>query len=127
MSAGQLPRNAWPIARARAEGMRPAGMVVVSLVGDVPWPETTVYAEPGKRYDWRFLAGLPVAIVVRPGIEALRTIAEIFDLTVPLRGGYPWLVDIERRQLSSVVESSPLKLWPTKRGGDYWQGWFACN
>lgn len=125
--AGNLPRNAWPIAKARAEGLRPAGMVVVSLVGDTPWPETTVYADPGKRYDWGFLTGLPTAIVVRPGMDAMPTIRAVFEASLPFGAGYPWLVDVERQQLSSVVEVAPLKLWPTSRGGHYWRGWFACN
>lgn len=122
-----IPRNARQIAEARANGMRPAGMVLVSLIGDVPWPETTVYADPASRYDWRFLVGLPAAIVVRPGIDAMATIRAVFEASLPHGGGYPWLVDAERRELSSVVEVSPLKLWPTRRGGSYWQGWFSCN
>lgn len=121
-----LPRNARPIAQAREAGKRPAGMVVVSLIGDTPWEETTVYVDPGKRYDWRFLTGLPAAIAVRPGIDAMQTIRDVFEASLPFGGGYPWLVDVERQQLSSVVEIAPLKLWPTKRGGIHWQGWFQA-
>lgn len=122
--AAPLPRNAWPIARARAEGMRPAGMVLVSLVGDTLWPDTTVYADPGKRYDWTFLIGLPAAIVVRPGIDAEWTIRDVFEVTLPFRAGYPWLVDIEREQLAAVVHNCPIRLWHVKRGGEVWKGWF---
>lgn len=122
-----LPRNARRIARARAEGMRPVGMVLVSLIGDTPWPETTVYADPGKRYDWAFMRGLPAAIVVRPGMDAMPTIRGVFEESLPFGAGYPWLVDVERQQLSSVVDIAPLKLWPTARGGHYWRGWFECN
>lgn len=124
MRALPIPRNAWQIVRARESGMRPAGMVLVSLIGDTPWPETTVYAEPGKRYDWAFLTGLPAAIVVRPGIDAMPTIRGVFDVTLPYRGGYPWLVDVEREQVSSVVDVSPLKLWATEPEGATRRAWF---
>lgn len=104
--------------------MRPAGMVVVSLVGDVPWPEATVYADPGKRYDWAFLTGLPAAIVVRPGIDAEQTIRDVFDVTLPMRGGYPWLIDIEREQMAAVIENNPIRLWHVRSEGEIWKGWF---
>jgi hypothetical protein len=107
--------------------MRPNGMVVVSLVGDVPWPETTVYADPCKRYDWAFLTGLPAAIVVRPGIHAEQTIRDVFEVTLPMRGGYPWLIDIERKQMASVIENNPIRLWHVMSGGETWRSWFQCT
>lgn len=76
----KLPRNAWPIADARAAGRRPKDGVIVSFVGSVDFVNPVVYAEPGQRYDWAFLLGLDVLVLVKAGQDighALRSIHPI--------------------------------------------------
>jgi hypothetical protein len=60
-----LPHNAAPIMQARMKGLRPAGMVVVSLCGPVPTQQPLVMAEPRAAYDWRWVRGLDVCVYVR--------------------------------------------------------------
>ncbi len=80
MNALATPVNAAGLIAARNRGKRPAEPVVVSFIGRLDWPNPTVYAEPGRRYDWRFLRDLPVIVAVsktaRPAGE-LRRILEI--------------------------------------------------
>lgn len=116
-----LPRNAQAIIDARAQGLKPAESVVVSFVGDTDFPGPHVYAEPATRYDWRFVTGLHVAIIVRPGIAAAHAMRSIFEVAML----YPTLIDIDRKQLAYIVEASPLKLWPRQFGGYDWQQVFG--
>lgn len=57
-----LPNGAKPIAAARANGKRPAEMVIVSLIGLTQESNHTVYANPRGEYDWRWAAKLKVCI-----------------------------------------------------------------
>lgn len=62
-----LPQYAAPILEARMKGLRPAGMVIVSMTGPI-WTENPfVRAEPGIAYDWRWVRGLDVCLYVRDG------------------------------------------------------------
>jgi len=60
-----LPQNAVPIMQARMKGLRPAGLVIISLCGPVPTQQPLVLAEPGAAYDWRWVRGLDVCVYVR--------------------------------------------------------------
>lgn len=60
-----LPKNATPILQARMKGLRPADMVIVSLLGLVQAAQPIVLAEPGAAYDWRWVRGLDVCVYVR--------------------------------------------------------------
>jgi hypothetical protein len=59
-----LPKNAEPIVRARMKGLRPAGLVIVSLRGRVLTQQPLVLAESGAAYDWRWVRGLDVCVYV---------------------------------------------------------------
>jgi len=59
-----LPENATPILQARMKGLRPAGLVIVSLRGRVLTQQPLVLAELGVDYDWRWVRGLDVCVYV---------------------------------------------------------------
>jgi len=63
MSALSLPYGGAEILALRQGGMRPADMVLVSLIGPLREPNPVVVAKPERAYDWRFLARLSVLIV----------------------------------------------------------------
>jgi len=73
----KLPNGAEPILAARKKGMKPAEMLIVSLVGKVGESNHTIYANQDAEYDWRWARGLKVCLYVnqtskwRPVIEAL--------------------------------------------------------
>jgi hypothetical protein len=105
-----LPRNARVIVDARARRERPALPVIVSYVGGLATPCPVVYADSGRRYDWRFLAGLATAIAVRPGVDAADTIHALFEQMTAdgaVTMAYPLVFDIERRHCFSVVRVLP--------------------
>jgi hypothetical protein len=59
------PRNAHGIVQARANGMRPAGPLVVVLNGSTQeWDNAMVYADPGKAYRWDWIRGLGVVVLI---------------------------------------------------------------
>ena len=86
--------------------------MIVSFVGETDWPNPHVYADSGVPYDWRFLAGLDVFIVTKPGIDASDAIRGIYAVLLLTSGiGYPQLIDIERKQAACVIGNRPVRLW----------------
>lgn len=65
------------IVQARMRGYKPADTVVVSLVGPFAVQNPTVLPELGKRYDWRWLKGLDVALLIATGIDWKQTAFDI--------------------------------------------------
>lgn len=68
-----LATNADKILAARLRGMKPADMVIVSLVGPVAAENPVVLAEALDAYDWRWVRGLDVCMYLNdeqdwPGI-----------------------------------------------------------
>jgi hypothetical protein len=117
-----LPRNAQSIVDARLNGLRPDAPVFVSYVGSLPVSNRVVYAESGKRYDWRFLHGLTVFIAVSSGIDASDAMQGAWN---EMAMDYPTVIDYERQQLACVVMVKPLQLWQVKRNSSIWQEHFA--
>lgn len=71
--------NAQPILDARLKGMKPADMVIVSLVGPVILDNPTVFADPAKAYDWRWVRGLDVCMYMtsdQDWTDTLKAIAQ---------------------------------------------------
>lgn len=64
-----MPNGAQSILAARQRGMKPAEMLIVSMIGPVNESNHTVYANPIMEYDWRWLVGLKVCLYVKPGID----------------------------------------------------------
>ncbi len=69
MSSEALPYGAAEIVAVRGQGKKPADMVLVSLVGPLREQNPVVVAKPGREYDWRFLVGLDVLLVVSTATE----------------------------------------------------------
>lgn len=68
-----LATNADKILAARMRGMKPADMVIVSLVGPVAVINPVVQADPAETYDWRWVRDLSVCLYLNdeqdwPGI-----------------------------------------------------------
>ena len=59
-----FPQGAAPILQARMNGVAPAGMVIVSMVGSVWTAQPLIHAKPDEAYDWRVLHGLDVCVYV---------------------------------------------------------------
>lgn len=72
-----LPQNAAPIVKARMNGLRPVGMVIVSTTGPVRTEQPLVRAEPGVAYDWRWARGLDICLYVRDGDDWPMTLKAI--------------------------------------------------
>jgi hypothetical protein len=72
-----LPQNVAPILKARMEGLRPAAMVIVSMVGPVRTEQPLVLIEQRTAYDWRWLRGLDVCLYVGDGDDWALTLKAI--------------------------------------------------
>lgn len=57
-----LANGARQIVDARMKGLKPADLIIVSLIGPTDDLNTTVYARPNTAYDWRWTAGLDIAL-----------------------------------------------------------------
>ena len=122
-AARQQPRNAAAIVEARSCGKLEDGdCIIVSFIGDTGLSEPHVYADSGKRYDWRFAEGLHVSMVVRPGVDAAKTMEDLFRSTMP----YPTVTDFDRKIVASVVDKpgGGVKLWPRRSGSGPWRALF---
>lgn len=64
-----LAANADKILAARMRGMKPADMVVVSLVGLVGLGNPTVLANPVEAYDWRWVRDLDVCVYLNDDLD----------------------------------------------------------
>jgi hypothetical protein len=79
-----LPRNGDALLRMRREGMRPEGMTLISLIGDLPYTNFMLYADPASAIDWTPVAGLDVDLIVDTSISfatVLRQLANIAAAT----------------------------------------------
>ncbi len=79
MNARDLPYGAREIAELRSTGKRPADMVLVSLVGPLRETNPVIVAQPSRAYDWRFLIGLHVAVVVETDTPNLPGIVKAIE------------------------------------------------
>ncbi|WP_040039608.1 hypothetical protein [Noviherbaspirillum autotrophicum] len=66
---GMIASNGLPILEARKKGLKPAEMILVSLIGRINEPNHTVYAQPSKVYDWLWVRGLQVCIYAAPSVD----------------------------------------------------------
>jgi hypothetical protein len=120
-----LPQGAWPIAKARQQGLKPADGILVSFVGPTPWDAHHVFAESGKSYDWSWAVGLEIHIVLEPGVDAQDAINHLYD---PFNTTLLGLIDIERKQVSYVCCLLPKPvLWHRKNAGDFFTETITCN
>lgn len=92
-----LPYGALPIADARKRGLKPADMVIVSLVGPLDCGNPVVIAG-SKEYDWWWTRGLQICVFARSGTPWRRTLAGISAH----RPAKLWLWDVERAEGADV-------------------------
>lgn len=91
------------IAHARANGMKPSGVVLVIVAGRFDYPNPMVYATPGEPYHWDWLKGLSV-VVLTDSKTHLKQILSDIELAEPLQLD---VIDAERRRGWSVTCASP--------------------
>lgn len=59
-----IAENSQRIIAARANGMKPADMVLIGLADKMQTNNPAVYAKPGLSYDWRWVRKLDVCLYV---------------------------------------------------------------
>ena len=107
--SGYLPYGGQAITNLRAARKRPADMVLVSLVGPLRETNPVVIACPDKSYDWQFISGLEVLLVVETHLDA-NLVKHAADAILNVRPDYlgVWFCDCnDGRNL--VIESDVLK------------------
>lgn len=93
-----IPNGAKAIAEVRSRGLKPAEMLIVSLIGRVNEQNHTIYAAGDKEYDWSWARGLQVCVYAdsrskwRPVLNAIATV----------NPAYLALWDAEKRQGAQV-------------------------
>lgn len=94
MNTKALPYGAREIVEIRGLGKRPADMILVSLVGQIRESNPIVVAKPCREYDWRFLVGLDVLLVVSSAIDQ-SAVRRVVDEIQTIGTGYfgVWFVD----------------------------------
>jgi hypothetical protein len=106
------PRGLWRVDQAFPPGYanKPDNLVLVSLIGpDVPFQGVVLEADPAKDYDWSRLAAFYVAVIVKPGTDATRTIKALLPVAMPC----VMLVDAENRKQWAISSMVPkLQGWP---------------
>jgi hypothetical protein len=108
------PRGLWRLDQAYPERFANVAEtpVMVSLCGaSVPWDGVVLEAEPGRDYDWSRLRAFYAQILVRPGIDATRTVKALLPIAAP----YLQLVDVGQWKAWSISGITPrLKGWPER-------------
>jgi hypothetical protein len=83
MNARDLPYGAREIAELRSTGQRPADLVLISFLGPLPESNPLIVAQPSRSYDWRFLVGLHVAVVVKTDTPNVAGIVKAIEAAKP--------------------------------------------
>lgn len=83
MNARDLPYGAREIADLRSTGKRPADLVLISFLGPLRESNPVIVAQPSRSYDWRFLVGLSVAVVVETDTPNLAGIVKAIEAASP--------------------------------------------
>jgi len=104
------PRGAFDIVKARANGFRPAGPVIVALNGTPDCDNAIVYADPMESYRWDWVKGLPNVVVLIGKETRLGTIlADIyacepgqFDV-IDTDRGLGWMVLFTKPKLRTLT------------------------
>ena len=111
--------------RAATRASADACPLVVSFVGQTHLANPHVFADPGTMHDWRPCAGLETIIALRPGLPIADALCELLALANVFLA-YPVLMDVERRQIASLVHGRPIAIWPVTDGSSEWQRYFGA-
>lgn len=93
-----IPHGAQRIIDARQKGMKPAELVLVSMIGRLNENNPTVYADPRREYEWFWARGLQVCIFASTEVS-WRAVA------LPIKRQSPsalYLWDADRREGAEV-------------------------
>lgn len=66
---GMIPFGAQRIIDARQKGMKPAELVLISLIGRLNEKNPTVYADSRREYAWFWARGLKVCVFASTGLN----------------------------------------------------------
>ena len=110
MSSSMFPRNCQAIREARANGMKPAGPVLVMFAKQFPTVanDAVVYVDNGCSYRWDWLRGLNIVVLVDKATQLGMTLDDINEQApaqldvVDVERGLGWLVTVTRPRLASV-------------------------
>lgn len=83
MNARDLPYGAREIAELRSTGKRPADLILVSFTGQLREQNPVIVAKPDRAYDWRFVVGLSIAVVVTTDTPNLAGIVKAIEAANP--------------------------------------------
>ena len=83
MNARDLPYGAREIAELRSAGQRPADLVLISFLGPLRESNPVIVAQPSRSYDWRFIVGLHVAVVVETDTPNVASIVKAIEAAAP--------------------------------------------
>lgn len=112
------PRGLWQLEREFPPGFRnlQTKPLLVSLCGrEVPWAGIVIEADADRDFDWSPLSSFYVAVVVRNGIDATRTVKALLPLAMP----YVMLADADAMRTAAVIRLYPKTyLLPFGRNGD---------
>jgi hypothetical protein len=83
MNARDLPYGAREIAELRSTGQRPADLVLISFIGPLRETNPVIIAQPSRSYDWCFMVGLSVAVVVKTDTPNVAAIVKAIEAAKP--------------------------------------------
>lgn len=93
MDSRNLPYGGAEIVALRKTGKRPADMLLISCIGHLQGERNpTVLAKPERAYDWRFVVGLRILLVVQTDTPGLAGIVRAIELANPATFGV-WFAD----------------------------------
>lgn len=95
---GMIAAGAQQILNARQKGLKPAEMILVSLIGRINEPNHTVYANPKTRYEWLWVRGLQICIYATKEVKWTDTARSIASE----RPSYLAIWDADRHEGSEV-------------------------
>lgn len=106
MNARDLPNGAREIAELRSTGQRPTDLVLVSFLGPLRESNPLIVAQPSRSYDWRFLVGLSVAVVVETDTPNVAGIVKAIEDVKPATLSV-WFADKQDGANVAIGGSSP--------------------
>ena len=96
---GMIAINAQPILDARRRGLKPAELILVSLVGRINEVNHTVYATANGNYNWQWVRGIAICIFATSAVDwrpVARSIARA-------RPSHLYLWDVDREEGTDVA------------------------
>lgn len=87
-----LPYGAAEIIDLRTTGKKPADLVLISFIGPLRESNPLIVAKPERPYDWRFLVGLRVVVVIETITPNVAGIVKAIEAADPATSSV-WFAD----------------------------------